>query len=726
MKSFTKYYILGAFILSLCSCTKDNSMWENGGSLSLSLNMLDKTNSVNTRALSTEEENSLNSNCKIRIYSGDALVKKYQGVENIPSQILLASGDYRIRVTSGDSVAAAFDKRFFEGVEDFNIAKGAETNLDVTCTIKNTVLGILWDSSLNDIFDDYQVTATSSTGELVFTSENTNVGYFSLPQENNTIRLLFKGTKLSGEIFTEENEIIGNPSTLYNVTYKFKSTPSDVGGGIINIEVDESALGESSSSIVFKQRPVISLVDKNEEKISLDKAHTVQVGTQDPFSITVATSSSLESFVITNSDFEKWGIQNELDMTALNDTEIEDLKSKGIELIKNTPAISAEGAFWTVNFNTPIMTKITEAECESVTNISVIDENEKSRSVVWNLVVSNSTVITSQANDYDIWTRKAKLLAEVASEPLNAVKFRYRVKSTGEWTTVDAVKGESSYYADITGLIPATTYEYQVMDGETLSNVVCEITTDAEFQPENSSFEYTSGSSPILIYGDGQSMWWDTGNHGSSTMSKNVTTTDANIKHSGNQSILLKSQFVGVGIFGKFAAGNLFAGKYLKTDGTDGVLGWGRPCTSRPTAMRLWVKYLPSSTGKNDSGGYLGDMDKGTIYVAVGDWTGQEAEGETWPIVVKTKEPSSLFSTDKGTYSGKGIIGYGSKVFEENYEDNGNLKELVIPIDYQNYGGYQKKPTSIIIVASASLYGDYFCGFEGSSMWIDDIELVYE
>ena len=81
-----------------------------------------------------------------------------------------------------------------------------------------------------------------------------------------------------------------------------------------------------------------------------------------------------------------------------------------------------------------------------------------------------------------------------------------------------------------------------------------------------------------------------------------------------------------------------------------------------------------------------------------------------------------MFSTEKGTYSGDGTIAYGEKVFTESYNDAENLKELTIELDYDNYGGTQRKPTSIIIVASASKYGDYFEGSGSSKMWLDDME----
>lgn len=156
----------------------------------------------------------------------------------------------------------------------------------------------------------------------------------------------------------------------------------------------------------------------------------------------------------------------------------------------------------------------------------------------------------------------------------------------------------------------------------------------------------------------------------------------------------------------------------------------GTPCTSRPKALKLWVRYEPGTVDNGGSHIANGVTDQGIIYVAVGDWTGQEGQNddggvETWPFVVKTKD-QTLFTTEKGTYSGDGTIAYGEKIFTEAYKEGTNLKELTIELDYNNYGGDQRKPTSIIIVASASRYGDYFEGSGASKMWLDDMELIYE
>lgn len=722
------YYILffAGIILSLVACNKEAEFAEEEGSLKLSIGVSDKVNVV-SRSLSEEEQTILEQDCKVRIYSGETLVQKYQGIDKVPAQIQLVTGDYSVRVTAGDSVAASFEQRFFEGKKDFSIEKGAVSTVEVNCGIANTVVAIVWDESLKEMFqEDYQVTVTSSTGELVYSSANVDAkGYFSLPENNRKLTCKFRATTLGGKTYESSSELSDlSPATLYNLTYSYKETEvGPTGGAALNIKVEEVPLGDTYT-ITLKQRPVIVCKDVDGQSYDLEQPMYLELNTQADYSIQVSTSSALTNLVFRNERFMEWGgSANQLDILTLNEQDMETWKNVGISVSDKKQ--TSNGDVWTVCFVKDLIAKMTAEEGSVETTIEAVDAEGKSRVAVWNVVASNATVKTSETKPYEVWTSKATLHGEILREILFTPKFRYRVKGEQEWTTVDADLSENSFSKEITGLTPGMTYEYQAMDGEQASSVTCEFMTETKFQPENAGFEYTSGSSPILIYGDKQSMWWDTGNHGSATMKKNVTTPDTSVKHSGNQSILLSSQFVGVLGIGKFAAGNLFAGKYLKTDGTDGVLGWGRPCTSRPKALKLWVRYEPGTVDNGGSHIANGVTDQGIIYVAVGDWAGQAAEGETWPFVVKTKD-QTLFTTEKGTYSGDGTIAYGEKIFTEAYKEGTNLKELTIELDYNNYGGDQRKPTSIIIVASASRYGDYFEGSGASKMWLDDMELIYE
>jgi hypothetical protein len=246
------YYItlLTGIILGLVACKKEAGFTESEGALKLSIGVSDKVHVV-SRSLSAEEQTILEQDCKVRIYSGETLVQKYQGIDNVPAQIQLVSGDYSVRVTAGetlvqkyqgidnvpaqiqlvsgdysvrvtagDSVAASFEQRFFEGKKDFSIEKGAVSTVEVNCGIANTVVAIVWDESLKEIFkEDYQVTVTSSTGELVYSSANANAkGYFSLPEDNRKLTCKFRATTLGGKTYESSSELSDlSPATLYNL-----------------------------------------------------------------------------------------------------------------------------------------------------------------------------------------------------------------------------------------------------------------------------------------------------------------------------------------------------------------------------------------------------------------------------------------------------------------------------------------------------------------------------
>lgn len=727
IKSFIS--VLCCIIFTLSSCKNDVVLSETEGSLKLSVGVSDKVEVV-SRTLSGEDQSILEQNCKIRIYNEKALVRKYQGLENVPSEIALLSGDYSVRVTAGDSVAASFEKRFFEGKKDFSIVKGEISTVEVNCGIANTVIAITWDESLKEVFDgDCQVTITSATGELVYSSANLEAkGYFSLPEDNRKLTCKFKATTLTGEPYEKSMELSDlKASTLYNLKYSYTAVSQDpTGGASIQIKVDETSLEEEEHVIVIKQRPVIVCKDGEETVYNLEQPVYLEINAQQDFYFQVSTSSSLSSLIIRNERFTEWGcIANQFDMLKLEGNE-ENMKNFGISVTDSK--VSLNGDVWTFLFAKKLIAEMTASEGSVTTTIEATDANGKNRVVIWNIIASNATVVTGETIPYEVWTSKATLHGTVTGTLASTPKFRYRAKNTAEWSIVEADLVENSFSKEITGLTPGTTYEYQAMDGEQASAVTCEFTTETAFQPDNASFEYTQvlkvstllGSKDCLFfYKEGSEMWWDTGNTGSATAGRNITTQDSSIKNSGEYSVKLAS----ANLMNTFAAGNLFSGKFLGTeDLTKGILGWGRPCTSRPKALKVWVRYMP---GPVDFPGYLeeGSTDNGIIYVAVGEWKSSDSKyGAEWPVVVRTKGPTLFDPNDSGT------IAYGEHIFTENFgaETETSMKEITIPLNYEDYGGYDRKPKSIIIVAAASRYGDYYQGSSTSKMWLDDMELIYE
>lgn len=734
MKIANFYIVTALTCVSFClgACKEDRDIAGEQGTLQLSVGMSDKI-TVASRTLSSEEQTQLEQACKVRIYNETSLVRKYEGTDNVPSSIPLMSGTYSVRVTAGDSVAASFDQRFFEGNEEFTITKGQQSPVEVKCGIANTVLAFTWDESLKEAFEgDCQVTVTSATGELVYSSANADAkGHFSLPADNRKLTCKFTATKLTGGTYEQTTELTdAQPATLYNMTCKYTATGQEITGGAwLTLSVDETPLSEETTTIGIKQRPVIVCKDADNIEYDLEQPMYLATNTKGTYYLIVSTSSPLKGALLQNDRFTEFGVPaNSMDLMNLGGKDAS-VEASGISL--HAPnAIMETGGTWKIQFSEELIAKMTAQEGQVTTTLTATDKNGKQRMVTWNIVVSNATVATTEAIPYEIWTSKATLHGKVTGTLASTPKFQYRVKGSGSsWTTVDADLTESTFSKEITGLTPGTTYEYQAMDGTQASTVTCEFTTETAFQPDNASFEYTQTYKVSTMLGDkdclffyqaGKEMWWDTGNTGSATAGKNLTTQDSKIKNSGNYSAKLAS----AKIMNTFAAGNLFTGKFLGTeDMTKGILGWGRPCTSRPKALKVWVRYTPGTVDKGDSHISNGETDKGIIYVAVGDWKSSDSTyGSEWPIVVRTKGPVLFNPHDEGT------IGYGEHIFTENYgtETETSLKEITIPLDYEGYGGYNRKPETILIVASASQYGDYYEGSSSSVMWLDDMELIYE
>lgn len=74
----------------------------------------------------------------------------------------------------------------------------------------------------------------------------------------------------------------------------------------------------------------------------------------------------------------------------------------------------------------------------------------------------------------------------------------------------------------------------------------------------------------------------------------------------------------------------------------------------------------------------------------------------------------------------KDIIAYGALVSQDNTTDNtGNQNGYIrftIPLEYRNLSD----PTYIVISGAASRYGDYFTGGLNSTLYLDELELVYD
>ncbi len=328
----------------------------------------------------------------------------------------------------------------------------------------------------------------------------------------------------------------------------------------------------------------------------------------------------------------------------------------------------------------------------------------------------------------DAWTHSAWLRAD----GLRGTKlgFRYREQGAEEWIEVpeeQLVFDGGSFSTQIKGLRPQTLYEAEAYSNDDTTQIET-FTTEAPLLLPNCGFEEWSQPGKVIYpYATEADAFWDSGNKGSATAGTTICEGSPDIRpgSAGGTSAMLTSAFASVFGIGKFAAGNIFVGTYEKTDGTDGILNFGRPFATHPIALRGWMKYtqgqidIDLSKTEMPSGLTLtnDDMDEGSIYIALGTWTPEEDEGTAEsPVQIRTKKANrKLFDKDNPR-----VMGYGEKILDKSVDE---WQQFTIPIDWRDTG---TTPTHLILVCSTSRWGDYFVGSTQSRLWLDDFELIYD
>lgn len=290
----------------------------------------------------------------------------------------------------------------------------------------------------------------------------------------------------------------------------------------------------------------------------------------------------------------------------------------------------------------------------------------------------------------------------------------YKAQNASTWQTAsDVTVSGTKFTATLTGLTGSTTYNYRVtVDGAAGSEQ--SFTTVAPVALENGSMENWSQSGKQWNpWGSGDTPFWGTGNEGSSILSSIGNITSPTEESVSGKAAYLESKDAWL----KLAAGNLFIGDF-ELDGTNGLLHFGRPFTSFPTALRLYYKYTPSiisivgssieATLPSNLKNMVGQSDLFQIYIALSD------KSEPYEIR-NAPNKRQLFDPNDAN-----IVAYGEYTSSEPVT---SYKELEIPLEYRYTN---RTPKYIIIVASSSKYGDYYLGGVGSKLWLDEMELVYE
>ena len=211
---------------------------------------------------------------------------------------------------------------------------------------------------------------------------------------------------------------------------------------------------------------------------------------------------------------------------------------------------------------------------------------------------------------------------------------------------------------------------------------------------------------------------WGTGNPGGSMIDK-IATTPFEILNGNKAAHLqtLDNGFLGGIVGARITAATIYTGKF-NSDNIDisnprAAVELGTPFTGRPSGFSFTYKYTPGPENKDRQGNNLGYDDQMDVY-----------------MFLEVREDGKVKRLATGWFrSGAEIDEMALKQVNLVYgELDSSFPEELLPED-----GYVSEesvhyvlPTHISFLATSSFEGDKFAGAVGSTLVLDDLELIYE
>ena len=323
--------------------------------------------------------------------------------------------------------------------------------------------------------------------------------------------------------------------------------------------------------------------------------------------------------------------------------------------------------------------------------------------------------ISPIGNNFDLWYNTANFSGVAFDPAASSVAVKY-CTAGGAWKQLSASTTSTAniYSATANDFAAGISYEYALFVNDSqVGNILSVVTPEGAQIPESDLENWTEKDGQIMCPTSTLlNTTWDTGNHATASIGAgNLTNPSNDVRpgSKGNKSAYMKSMKAAVMGIGKFAAGNLFVGKFVQISGMGGIVDFGKPFefTARPKAVKFWMKSNCGVIDLEDKLKLEGEIDLTKIFICFSD--------RSEPYRVNTNDETTLF--DPRTAPNVVALSY--------YESKTSVTEwteITLPIEYKDN---DTKPNFLVFTFTCSGYGDYFTGSTDSFMYVDDIELVY-
>lgn len=736
-----RFIILANLILGvlLCSCNR-NELAEDGQYGYLFVGVSDIPD-VDVQVKSGDEDEEIAYKVEVIDENGnvDYTVDDHRTITGEPVKLLM--GKYTVKASNG-SEASVFNTPYWAGENSVRIYADKDATVKINCTMKKVKfsVGFPEEEEFTSKFKSYELKVTSGEDILTFSSSPpaddpaqgsfADTAYFKVPSDG-ILKYTLKMINTDGAQYSETKEI-PNVSAAQHYHFEFKlGEREEIDGALVlNVMLDGEYKKEISHDILLNfDKLAMPSYSHNDEFDPEADGIVYPLGNAITKKMIFNAPRKIKSLVISHLDANllEAGLPQVLEFVNISEERRQIATDLGIKFTE----VTEESESAEIDITEFIRNLTISPDNETyLMSFTVIDShNRYARCDFEFAIVSDIQAETVSAFP---WSGFSILKGRFFSKTAPAgVTFQYKKKSDADWTEVPSDKmnvdlNTLTYTYLLNGLDVNTEYVFRATsdkdkaDGKTAGEVEFR-TFASEGTVYNLSFDdwvkvgkawYATNNSADVTNG----LIWDSANEGTSDIlgqSLVPTTPEETIKIRGKAVRMESGE-----LLSNFAAGNIYTGDFgsATISPVGAKLKWGTPFASRPLALRGWYRYEPVAINRTSSAySHLnGQTDFCQIQIFLTTWKEQ--------FEISTGDNRFVDTSENNPE----IVAWGGIVSQDNTTDNeGNVNGYVkftIPLEYRNLN----QPTYIVISGAASRYGDYFTGGLGSTMYLDELELIYD
>ena len=649
--------------------------------------------------------------------------------------IKLNAGSYYMLAYHGNALGVGFGKEYayFQAKEPFQISKDQrKVSVSATAKLYNVKIAMNYGADLLKDYPDFLITLATDmagakgtlsytkddaakegfipAGTLTFTLFQDKSQVNATPDENGNIKV----TAFQKTITVEPNDFI---------TLTVNTKPAE-GKLTVGIEIDKETETvtdnvEINSTYVSTEAPIVTLGDKLASALEF---HEDEDLTGALVSLKSAAGYSHVYLDFTSPYLESKGLTSGLDLMNMDEATKAEMDKLGITTTEMGPDVK----FAAVDFSgLSQKVKYEAVPFDATFKVRVVDNNDNTvTSAPFTIKIQK---LTAQVNvaEANAFARSFRGVTMTVNEGI-ASKFALQYRTgEGDWTTVnpESIEGNTLNFAKIGGsLLPETAYQFRsIYDNnaaEVSDNVV--VTTEAAAQVGNAGFEdWTTETIKISVvaakdreldwylpYSNNSDSWWAVTSK-KSIVTSIFATTETCVKSFPTVAYSPK----------EFTEGTKSAHVFSVDIGKNSTdVAPGASHTTYPGELFIGTADN-SGNHASDGHSFVGRPDRFTFkykYAPVGE--------EKFYVEILFKDASGNVIFSKVDNDGPSSSDWATYTCDINWEDiHKKVSSIYISFKSTSSSSPDKINRSTIEVA-----GNNFTGHFGSSLYIDDIQMIYE